>query len=82
MVEDEEMPLILPSRSTIALQGSSRSSNVHSRLDTYPVEPQSHGILAQNTTKTKVVVPAGHRIVVSNLQASVTQDDIKVCFSY
>lgn len=77
-VDDEEMPLVPPVRQTISLQGSSRSSNVHSRLDTYPVEPQSHGILAQGATKTKVVVPAGHRIVVSNLQSTVTQDDIKV----
>lgn len=77
-VDDEEMPLVPPVRQTISLQGSSRSSNVHSRLDTYPVEPQTHGILSQNATKTKVVVPAGHRIVVSNLQPTVTQDDIKV----
>lgn len=74
------MPLAPPVRQTISLQGSSRSSNVHSRLDTYPIETQSHGILAQSTTKTKVVVPVGHRIVVSNLQPTVTQDDIKVCF--
>lgn len=79
-IDDEEMPLAPPpSRQTISLQGSSRSSNVHSRLDTYPIEPQSHGILSHSTaTKTKVVVPAGHRIVVSNLQPTVTQDDIKV----
>lgn len=78
-VDDEEMPLIPPPRHTISLQGSSRSTNVHSRLDTYPVEPKTHGILAQSTTtKTKVVIPAGHRIVVSNLQPTVTQDDIKV----
>lgn len=68
-----------PVRQTISLQGSSRSSNVHSRLDTYPID-QTHGILGQSTTKTKVVVPAGHRIVVSNLQPTVTQDDIKVRF--
>lgn len=76
-VDDEEMPLVAaPIRQTISLQGSSRLSNVHSRLDSYPSEPQTHGILSQ--TKTKVVVPAGHRIVVSNLQPTVTQDDIKV----
>lgn len=71
------MPLVPPIKQTISLQGPSRSSNVHSRLDNYAAESQTHGILSQ--TKTKVLVPAGHRIVVSNLQPTVTQDDIKVC---
>jgi len=62
----------------IALKGSTRISNVHSRLDRLPSQGVTHGILSQ--TKTKVVVPAGHRIVVSNLQASVTEDDIKELF--
>lgn len=66
-VQDEEMPLVSP---------SPRSLNIRARLDSNPAQPQSHGILSQ--TKTKVVVPAGHRIVVSNLQATVTQDDIRV----
>lgn len=76
--EHEEMPMIHPSASRISLQGSSRVSNIHSRLDNAPSQPRSHGILSQ--TKTKVVVPAGHRIVVSNLQSSVTEDDIKELF--
>ncbi|XP_023017820.1 uncharacterized protein isoform X2 [Leptinotarsa decemlineata] len=74
-IEEEEMPLA-PVRSTMNLQGTSRVSNVHSRLDNSPSSPESHGIFSQ----TKVVVPAGHRIVVSNLQQSVTQDDIKELF--
>ncbi|KAJ8947727.1 hypothetical protein NQ318_017988 [Aromia moschata] len=76
-VEDEEMPLV-SQRPSMALQGTSRISNVHSRLDSLPSTPESHGIFSH--TKTKVVVPAGHRIVVSNLQPSVTQDDIKELF--
>ncbi|XP_050315344.1 polymerase delta-interacting protein 3-like [Anthonomus grandis grandis] len=74
--EDEEMPMMPPSR--ISLKGSTRTSNVHSRLDSSPADQLSHGILAQ--PKTKVVVPAGHRIVVSNLQGSVTEEDIKELF--
>ncbi|XP_057658407.1 polymerase delta-interacting protein 3-like isoform X2 [Diorhabda carinulata] len=79
-VEDEEMPLapLPPARPiTVSLQGTSRVTNVHSRLDD-SVPPESHGIFS--TAKTKVVVPAGHRIVVSNLQPTVTQDDIKELF--
>lgn len=74
------MPLapLVPVKQTIALQGSSRISNIHSRLDGSPVEQETHGIFGQ--PKTKVVVPAGHRIVVSNLQPTVTQDDVKVGF--
>lgn len=67
-VNDEEMPLApLPSRNL----------GIRARLDSNPAQPQSHGILS-HTPKTKVVVPAGHRIVVSNLQSTVTQDDIRV----
>lgn len=66
-MEDEEMPLItLPPRNL----------GIRARLDSNPTQPQTHGILSQ--TKTKVVVPAGHRIVISNLQSTVTQDDIRV----
>ncbi|KAJ8920275.1 hypothetical protein NQ315_011936 [Exocentrus adspersus] len=75
--EDEEMPLVQP-RASMPLQGTSRLSNVHSRLDNAPSVAESHGIFSQ--AKTKVVVPAGHRIVVSNLQPTVTQDDIKELF--
>ncbi|XP_018567509.1 polymerase delta-interacting protein 3 isoform X2 [Anoplophora glabripennis] len=76
-VDDEEMPLV-QTRSRMTLQGTSRISNVHSRLDSMPAISESHGIFSQ--AKTKVVVPAGHRIVVSNLQPTVTQDDIKELF--
>lgn len=78
-VDDEEMPLV-PSKQTISLKGSSRSSNIHSRLDNALADPETHGIFGQ--PKTKVVVPAGHRIVVSNLQPTVTQDDVKVSTMY
>lgn len=77
--EDEDMPLVSPVKQTIFMHGTSRSSNVHSRLDTNPAQGQSHGIFSM-PTKTKVVVPAGHRIVVSNLQQTVTQDDIRELF--
>lgn len=77
--EDEEMPLVSPLKQTIFMHGTTRNSNVHSRLDTSPMPTQSHGIFS-TPTKTKVVVPAGHRIVVSNLQQSVTQDDIRELF--
>lgn len=81
-VDDEEMPMAPPPqtiRKTISLQGSSRVSNIHSRLDSQPpIQQETHGIFAQ--PKTKVVVPVGHRIVVSNLQSTVTQDDIKELF--
>lgn len=77
--EDEEMPLVSPIKHSIFMQRPSRLSNVHSRLDISPVQTQSHGIFS-SPTKTKVVVPAGHRIVVSNLQPTVTQDDIRELF--
>ncbi|KRT80002.1 RNA binding protein [Oryctes borbonicus] len=73
-VDDEDMPLVPPPRPTMGSKG-----NIHSRLDSTPPQQQSHGILA-NSTKTKVVVPIGHRIVVSNLQNGVTEDDIRELF--
>lgn len=57
---------------------ASIKTGVHARLDTPPTPSASQGIFAQ--TKTKVVVPVGHRIVVSNLQPTVTQDDIRELF--
>lgn len=51
-------------------------TGVHARLDTPVSATQSQGIFAK--AKPKVVVPDGHRIVVSNLQPTVTQDDIRV----
>ncbi|KAL3267906.1 hypothetical protein HHI36_007044 [Cryptolaemus montrouzieri] len=79
-IEDEEMQMDVPPlrTSSIHLQGTARSSNIHSRLDASTPQPESHGIFSQ--TKTKVVVPAGHRIVVSNLQSTVSQEDIKELF--
>lgn len=78
-VEDEIMPLEIPAlRQSVHLHGTGRSSNIHSRLDSNLPQPESHGIFA--ATKTKVVVPAGHRIVVSNLQNTVSQEDIKELF--
>ncbi|CAG9771084.1 unnamed protein product [Ceutorhynchus assimilis] len=79
VVEDEEMPMVRNEVSRIALRGSTRVSNVHSRLDGAPSQPKSHGILAGEMS-TKVVVPNGHRIVVSNLESSVTEEDIKELF--
>ncbi|XP_066258023.1 polymerase delta-interacting protein 3-like isoform X2 [Euwallacea similis] len=76
--DDDDMPLVSSAISRIALKGSTRVSNVHSRLDSIPRQQVTHGILSQ--AKTKVVVPAGHRIVVSNLQSTVTEDDIKELF--
>jgi len=73
-MEEDDMPMapIRPGMGRL-------SSNIHSRLDTAPsMRSNSHGILSQ--PKTKVVVPMGHRIVVSNLQPTVTQDDIRELF--
>lgn len=53
-------------------------TGVHARLDTPAAPSQSQGIFSQ--AKAKVVVPVGHRIVVSNLQSTVTQDDIRELF--
>lgn len=70
---DDEMEDVSPPRPST----QQHKTGIHARLDT-PVtaQSQSQGIFSQN--KTKVVVPIGHRIVVSNLQATVTQDDIRV----
>lgn len=60
--------------------GQRVKTGVHARLDTPVVSNnsnQSQGIFA-GQAKAKVVVPMGHRIVVSNLQPTVTQDDIRV----
>ncbi|XP_022910106.2 polymerase delta-interacting protein 3-like isoform X1 [Onthophagus taurus] len=72
-VDDEEMPLVAPLRTT------PMKMSIHSRLDTLPAPQQSHGVLASGI-KTKVVIPVGHRIVVSNLQGGVTEDDIRELF--
>lgn len=74
--EDVEMPMLHLPASRVALKGFNRTSNVHSRLDGNPDQFSSHGIMSD--IKTKVVIPVGHRIIVSNLHPSVTEDDIKV----
>lgn len=69
--EDEDIEMVMSS-----YKSPPKISNVHSRLDQSPNLVHTHGIFSQ--PKTKVVVPIGHRIVVSNLQPTVTQDDIRV----
>lgn len=73
-VDDEDMPLAPLPRPSLGPK-----SNIHSRLDSTTPPQQTHGILS-HSTKTKVVVPIGHRIVVSNLQSGVTEDDIRELF--
>nr|CAI5825858.1 unnamed protein product [Callosobruchus analis] len=77
--EDEEIPMVTAAASV----PPSRPSNVRSRLDGAPAmcSGDSHGIFSGAGVQKKVViVPEGHRIVVSNLQPTVTQDDIKELF--
>ncbi|VEN48142.1 unnamed protein product [Callosobruchus maculatus] len=78
--EDEEMPMMTAAASV----APPRASNVRSRLDGAPSmgsSGDSHGIFSGAGVQKKVViVPEGHRIVVSNLQPTVTQDDIKELF--
>ncbi|ERL88855.1 uncharacterized protein LOC109539114 isoform X2 [Dendroctonus ponderosae] len=76
--DDVDMPVLHLPASRVALKGFSRTSNVHSRLDGNQDQFNSHGIMSD--IKTKVVIPVGHRIVVSNLHPSVTEDDIKELF--
>lgn len=53
------------------------NAGIRARLDTVSVQShQSHGIFANS--KSKALVSPGHRIVVSNLHAAVTQEDITV----
>lgn len=56
------------------------SSELKARLDTPTSSPRTMGILSATSTKpsTTPATPQGHRIVVSNLQTSVTQEDIRV----
>ncbi|XP_017778334.1 PREDICTED: polymerase delta-interacting protein 3-like [Nicrophorus vespilloides] len=68
-IEDEPMVV-----ETMTRPGMGRmSSDIHSRLDSKP----SSSVPKSNVM---AVVPMGHRIVVSNLQTSVTQDDIRELF--
>jgi hypothetical protein len=56
------------------------SSELKARLDTPVVTPRTMGILSSGSKSTNSTpsAPTGHRIVVSNLQTSVTQEDIRV----
>nr|CAH7767718.1 unnamed protein product [Callosobruchus chinensis] len=77
--EDEEMPMV----ATVTAVPPPRASNVRSRLDGAPAKASgdSHGIFSGAGVQKKVVIiPEGHRIVVSNLHSTVTQDDIKELF--
>lgn len=57
------------------------SSELKARLDTPVVTPRTMGILSagsKSSSSTTPSTPTGHRIVVSNLQTSVTHEDIRV----
>jgi hypothetical protein len=55
------------------------SSELKARLDTPIVTPRTMGILSAGSKSTNTTpAPTGHRIVVSNLQTSVTHEDIRV----
>ncbi|XP_021931285.1 uncharacterized protein LOC110835413 isoform X2 [Zootermopsis nevadensis] len=59
------------------------SSELKARLDTPVVTPRTMGILSvgsKSSTNTTPSAPTGHRIVVSNLQTSVTHEDIRELF--
>jgi len=59
------------------------SSELKARLDTPVVTPRTMGILSagsKSSSSTTPSTPTGHRIVVSNLQTSVTHEDIRVNF--
>ncbi|KAJ4441598.1 uncharacterized protein [Periplaneta americana] len=59
------------------------SSELKARLDTPVVAPRTMGILSagsKTSASTTPSTPAGHRIVVSNLQTSVTHEDIRELF--
>lgn len=74
-IDEEEGDDCSPPRSLTSAQRL--KTGIHARLDTPPTSAHSQGIFAQPKVN-KVVVPVGHRIVVSNLQQTVTQDDIRV----
>jgi len=59
------------------------SSELKARLDTPVVTPRTMGILSvgsKSSSSTTPSTPTGHRIVVSNLQTSVTHEDIRELF--
>lgn len=58
-----------------------RDVGVKSRLDSIPTKSRSMGVLSRpKTSTTSSSQSTGYRIVVSNLQANVTQEDIKELF--
>ncbi|XP_046421789.1 uncharacterized protein [Neodiprion pinetum] len=58
-----------------------RDVGVKSRLDSLPNKPRTMGILSRpKSSSNSTSVTTGYRIVVSNLQANVTQEDIKELF--
>nr|XP_012144331.1 PREDICTED: uncharacterized protein LOC100876206 isoform X2 [Megachile rotundata] len=61
---------------------SHRDIGVKSRLDSVPNKSRSMGVLSRSKTSTSSSSSqsTGYRIVVSNLQANVTQEDIKELF--
>lgn len=79
---DEDLPLWRQgsvSGSTGVMTGR-MSSELKARLDTPVVTPRTMGILSvgSKSANTTPSAPIGHRIVVSNLQTSVTHEDIRV----
>ena len=61
---------------------SHRDVGVKSRLDSVPNKPRTMGVLSRpKTSPSSSSQSTGYRIVVSNLQANVTQEDIKVEFA-
>ncbi|XP_031834298.1 uncharacterized protein LOC116427731 [Nomia melanderi] len=59
---------------------SHRDMGVKSRLDSVPSKSRTMGVLSRPKTTTSSSQSTGYRIVVSNLQANVTQEDIKELF--
>ncbi|XP_014485829.1 PREDICTED: uncharacterized protein LOC106750193 isoform X2 [Dinoponera quadriceps] len=60
---------------------SLRDVGIKSRLDSSPNKSRTMGVLSRpKTSSGSSAQPAGYRIVVSNLQANVTQEDIKELF--
>ncbi|XP_012264492.1 uncharacterized protein LOC105690915 [Athalia rosae] len=58
-----------------------REIGVKSRLDSLPSKPRTMGILSRpKSSSNSTSATTGYRIVVSNLQANVTQEDIKELF--
>ncbi|XP_076182808.1 uncharacterized protein LOC143154757 isoform X2 [Ptiloglossa arizonensis] len=60
---------------------SHRDVGVKSRLDSVPTKSRTMSVLSRSKTSSSSLSPStGYRIVVSNLQANVTQEDIKELF--